>query len=75
MGKGNSPKVDEAHGFLYLGHSNWTIFNLLTLFCDKKLPSFCPASHNKPFIINPERGRKQQGQNIGKGNMLQVVQF
>ena len=28
--KGFLPKVDETQGFLYLGHSNWTIFRLLS---------------------------------------------
>ena len=29
-GKGNHPKVNEKQGFLYLGHSNWTICSLLS---------------------------------------------
>ena len=29
-GKGNHPKVNEIQGFLYLGHSNWTICSLLS---------------------------------------------
>ena len=30
--KGNSPKLDEKHGFECLGHSNWTIWRLVSWF-------------------------------------------
>ena len=60
-GKVNSWKVNETLGFQYLGHSNWTIFSLLSWFCPKNVPLFYPASHNEPFLITPERGRKENG--------------
>ena len=56
MGKGKSPKVNVT---LTLVHSNWTICSLFNLFCHIKYPPFYPASHNKPFLYNAERGRKE----------------
>ena len=32
--------LNETQGFLYLGHSNWTIFNLLSQTCSPTLPTF-----------------------------------
>ena len=49
----------ETDWFLTLGYSNWTICNLLKKFCPKMFPPFNPASHNKSFLITPERGRKE----------------
>ena len=30
MGKGIHSKIDETQGFMHLGHSNWTIYSLLS---------------------------------------------
>ena len=49
----------ETDWFLTLGYSNWTICNLLKKFCPKMFPPFNPASHNKPFLITPERQKKE----------------
>ena len=57
-----SKSVWDTHGFLTLGHSNWSICSQLNWFCPKKIPPFYPASHNKPFLITAERergGRKE----------------
>ena len=59
VAKRNLPKVNETQGFLYLGQSNWTICSLLSWFDPKNFPHFSPALHNKPFLITPERRRKE----------------
>ena len=56
-----SKSVWDTHGFLTLGHSNWSICSLLNWFCPKKIPPFYPASHNKPFLITAERERRKKG--------------
>ena len=58
-GKGIHPRVDEAQGFQYLGHSNWTIGSLLSWFCFKKIPPFIPSYWEVQFFITPERVRKE----------------
>ena len=61
MGKRNSWKVNETQWLQYLGHSKWNIFSLSSWFFPKMFPPFYPASHNKPSLITPERGRKENG--------------
>ena len=61
-----------SKGFLTTGHSNWTICSLLNRLCSENFPPFFPATHNKPFLITPERGRKDQEQKMGKGNYPMV---
>ena len=72
MGKGNYPKVNETQGFLNLVYSNWNICGLLNWFYFKTFPPFYPASHNKPFLITPKRGREEgPGAKNGKRGNLQ----
>ena len=59
-------KVNETQVFLTMGHSNWTVCSLLSLFCFKQFPPFYPGSHNNP-ILYTEEGRKWQGLKMGKG--------
>ena len=40
VGKGNSSKEDDTKVFMTLGHSNWTVCNLLNGFCPKIFPPF-----------------------------------
>ena len=54
-GKGN-----ETQGFLTLGHSNWTICSLLSWFCSKNVQPFWLSYWEVQFLINPERGRKEE---------------
>ena len=58
-GKGNFPKVNDTKRCMTLGHLNWTIYSLLSRFCHKKLPPFCPASHNNPILYTAEKGREE----------------
>ena len=53
--------MDETQGFLYLGHSNWTICSLLSWFCFKIFPSSWSLYWRVQFLITPERerGRKE----------------
>ena len=48
--KGNHPKVDETHGFLTLGRSNWTI---CSWFYSKTFPTSWPLYWGLPFLITP----------------------
>ena len=71
MGKGNSPKMDEIQGFLYLRHSNWTICSLLSQFCSPNFTTFSlscwesnsyyprerEAENGKMEVSQPEPGR------------------
>ena len=52
MGKGNSSKVNEILGFVTLGHSNWTIWSLIT-------GNIRLASHSNPILFTAERGEKE----------------
>ena len=52
--KGNSQKVKETKG-----HSNWTICSLFKWFCSKIIPPSWPIYWGLPFLITPERGRKE----------------
>ena len=69
-------KADDTKGWVTLGHSNWTICNLLNWSCSKKFPPFYPASHNKQFPITPERGREEgtgaENGKFAKGNSPKV---
>ena len=68
MGKGNSSKVNETQVLMTLGHSNWTACRTDVI---KKIP-FYPASHNKQFLITPERGRKEgAGAEHGKRELFE----
>ena len=53
-GKGIHPKVNEILGFLYLGHSNWTICSLLSRFCSKIFPLFRSLYWGSLFLL-PQR--------------------
>ena len=59
MGKGKSPKVNATLGFLTLWHANRIICSLFNWVCRKKIPPFYPVSHNKPFLITADGGRKE----------------
>ena len=59
--KGIHPKWDKIQGFLYFGHSNWSICCLLSWFCPK-IFSICKLSYwGFQFIITPERGKWEKG--------------
>ena len=61
--KGIHPKTDETQGFLYLGHSNWTICSQLTWFCPKIFPSswLLYWGSGAPFLITPESCKWEKG--------------
>ena len=75
---GIHPKVNETRGFLYLGHSNWTVYGLLSWSCSINFPPFLLSylgvqlstgrmgwmAHRKLKEI------KQQPGKAGPGNML-----
>ena len=65
MRKGIPPTVSETQGFQYLGHSNWTICRLLTLFCPKLVP---PPIINFFSILQSAgaRGRKRNSPKLKK---------
>ena len=60
-GKGNHPKVNETQGFLYLGHSNWTICSLLSWFCSKNCPTIWLSYWEFQLSVTPERGKWEKG--------------
>ena len=56
MGKWISPNLSVAQVFQCLGHSNWTICNLLSQFCYCKFPIFISvrvrtADQGEPFLL------------------------
>ena len=59
--KGIHPKLDETQGFLYLGHSNWTICSLLSWFCHTHFPSSWSLYWGVQFLITPESGNGKKG--------------
>ena len=59
MRKGIHSTVNETQGFLYLGHSNWTICSLLRWFCTKYFPLSYLSYWEVQFHITPERGREE----------------
>ena len=46
-------KLDDTESIGCLGHSNWTIFSHLSLFCSKIFPTFS-LSYWGPILITPE---------------------
>ena len=64
-GKGNPPKVNKTQGFQYLGHSNWSIFCLLSWFLSKMFPTF-DIDIVGPHFLLPQR------EETGKGNQPKV---
>ena len=51
MGKQNSPNLSETQGFECLGHSNWTIFRLLSQFCFLKFPTSRSLYWGAQFLL------------------------
>ena len=66
-GKGNHSKVNETQGFLNFGHSNWTIWSLLSWFCTKNFPTFKPGA---PFSYYCRE--RKDGAGSEKGNSSNV---
>ena len=58
--KGNPPKVNETQGFLDLGHTNWTIYSLLSQFGQKHLHLFAFYTGRSNFLL-PQRERMKEG--------------
>ena len=52
--------MDETQGFLYLGHSNWTICSLLSWFCLQIFPSSWSLYWGVQFLITPESEVKKK---------------
>ena len=59
--------MDETQGFLYLGHSNWTIYSLLSWFCHKYFPTSSSLYWGSHFLL------PQRGENENKGFTLKCV--
>ena len=57
--KGIHPKMDEPQGFLYLGHSNWTICSLLSWFCSLNFPTSSSSYWGAHFLL-PQRGENEK---------------
>ena len=57
-------KLNVTQGFLYLGHSNWTICSLLSRFCSINFPPSCPLYWGAQFLITPERKRLEMRKGI-----------
>ena len=64
--------MNETQGFLTLGHSNWTICNLLNWFCSRIFPAFTqPPIINHFFLPQREEGMKMGKRNSPKVNEIQ----
>ena len=60
MGKWESPTQGERGRFQRLGHSNWTVFTLISQFCSLNFPNF-PSYTGRPILITPEWVRLKMG--------------
>ena len=60
VGKWNSSNLRAREEFLCLGHSNWTICNLLSQFCSINFPTFS-LLYWGPILITPESGGLKKG--------------
>ena len=60
MGKWNSPNLSARVGSQCLGHSNWTIYSLLSQFCLEIFP-IISLSYWGPILITPESGGLKMG--------------
>ena len=71
MGKREPLKMNKTQGFLYLGHSNWTISSLLSCFVPTffHLPTFRTGS-SLFLLLQREEGRKEQELKMGKRESL-----
>ena len=59
--------MNETHGFLTLGHSNWTICSLWSWFCSKIFHLFSFHTGRTNFLLpQREEGRKEQGLKMEK---------
>ena len=61
MGKKNSQEMDERQGSQCLGHSNWTIWSLLSQFCSPIFPICDFYTGECQFLITPEVENEKKG--------------